>query len=136
MIRLQKKVQFSNEIRPVQLPTVCKTPENIIAYAIGNGVMNVGSSTSKPLKYAMLKTLPFKTCHKIFPVLRKRTSVFCAYNGENHQTICNKDIGGPLISSVDNKLIGISSFLGKFLYFLTNKVSRFPPKINNIIFLF
>lgn len=123
MIRLQEKVQFSNEIRPVQMPTVCKTPENIIAYTIGNGVMNVGSNTSKPLKYAMLKTLPFKTCHKIFPVLRKRTSVFCASNDVNHQTICNKDIGGPLISGIDNTLIGISSFLGKFLYFLMNKVS-------------
>lgn len=116
LIRLPEKVQFSETIRPAQMPTVCETLENIVVLAVGNGA--TGRDTiSNRLKFAVLKTLPFKSCRKAFPFLKKRESILCAYNDVNYQTISTGDFGGPLISSVDNTLIGISSFLGKNMFF-------------------
>lgn len=124
LIRLPEKVQFSETIRPVQMPTVCKTLENIVVLAVGDGA--TGRDTiSNRLKFAVLKTLSFKNCRKAFPFLKKRESILCAHNDVNYQTISTGDFGGPLISSVDNTLIGISSFLGKNVFFFRSKLNSY-----------
>lgn len=90
------------------MPITCKSPENLIALAVGNGAMTRGTNS---VQFAVLKTQPFRRCHQSLPYPQK--SVLHALNDVNYQSICNGDIGGPLLSSVDKTLIGISSFPGR-----------------------
>ncbi|XP_055323342.1 transmembrane protease serine 9-like [Sitodiplosis mosellana] len=111
LIRLPRKVQFSDYIQPVKLSTTCKIPEKTESIAIGNGAINDKSGLSPQLQYAILKTAPLKVCRKVYPLLFWRKSVICASNGLQQQSICRGDSGGPLISRSNHTLIGLSSFV-------------------------
>lgn len=113
------KVQFSRYIQPVLLPKTCETNENIEVIAMGNGATSNTGTVSPQLQFAVLKTLPVKTCRKEFPFLFWRKSVTCAIDVENGQSVCMGDSGGPLVRASDRTLIGISSFIkpGKRLIF-------------------
>lgn len=113
------KVQFSWYIQPVLLPKTCETNENIEVIAMGNGATSNTGIVSPQLQFAVLKTLPMKTCRKKFSFLFWRKSVICAIDKENGQSVCMGDSGGPLLRVSDRTLIGISSFItsGKLIIF-------------------
>lgn len=111
LIRLPRKVKFTEHIQPVKLPNTCKAQENIEVVAIGNGATSDDSSVSPSLQYTILKTDPLKVCRKVYPILFWRKSVFCASHELKEQSICRGDSGGPLINQSDNTLIGLSCFV-------------------------
>jgi len=111
LIRLPQKIRFTGHIQPLPLPTVFKSPENVEAYAVGNGATNDRSSVSPQLKFALLKTLPADVCRQVFPYIYPGKTIICAYNNVQYQSVCKGDSGGPLVSRYDGNLIGISSFV-------------------------
>lgn len=117
MIRLPHKIQFSQYIQPVQLPSVCETPKNIEVIAIGRGATSDHSGISRQLRFAELTTLSTSDCRKTFPFLIFRKSVICAQNQASLQSICKGDSGSALITKSNGILIGISSMMrkGKFI---------------------
>lgn len=111
MIRLPQKIRFTGHIQPMPLPHVCKSPENVEAYAVGNGATSDRSSISPQLKFALLKTLPANVCRRVYPYVYPGKTVICAHNNVRYQSVCKGDSGGPLVSRSDGNLIGISCFV-------------------------
>jgi len=110
LIRLPRKVEFSQYIQPVQLPTECASPENVEAYAIGNGAISNFPAIASRQLYAHLKTTPMDVCKKVYPILWLRKSVICAYSNNYYQSVCPGDSGGPLVN-LNNTLIGVTDFM-------------------------
>lgn len=108
---MPRKLEFSEYIQPVKLPTTCNAPELAEGIAVGNGAIGDYSGISKQLHYAILTTDPMKVCRKVYPFLYWRKSVICASNGLQQQSICRGDSGGPLISRQNRTLIGVSCFV-------------------------
>lgn len=107
---MPRKVHFSTNVRPVNLPTKCKSAENVDAIAMGKGVTDE-DALPQQLRFAFLKTLSSNVCHQTFSKLSTVRSILCA-NGETAGSgICGGDSGGPLITRKDGILIGIASFI-------------------------
>ncbi|XP_055327027.1 collagenase-like [Sitodiplosis mosellana] len=113
LIRLPRKVRFTEYIRPLPLPTVCKNPENVESYTVGYGATSDHSGVSPQLKFALLTTLPAHVCRQVYQNSYPGRTVICAYNNVHGQSVCRGDSGGPLVSRTDGNLIGISCFVRK-----------------------
>lgn len=102
---LPSPVQFSDVIQPIDL--ACSSSANVDVFAIGNGSMHPKEkNVASTLQYAHMKTISNIKCSIFVPKAASRKSVICA-QGEEKQSICHGDSGGPLIGS---NLIGITSF--------------------------
>lgn len=111
LIRLSRKVHFSDYIQPVKLPTTCNEPQNIETIAVGNGAISDKTKISPQLNFAILKTETVKVCRNVYPTNFWRKSVICASNQLLNQSICRGDSGGPLIDIFNNTLIGVACFV-------------------------
>lgn len=92
------------------MPTTCDFSEIIDAVVMGHGGTDENNNFSPQLKFAVLKTMPLKTCRRLFPFNVFRKSAICAKNEEQNSLIWHGDKGNPLVSQTDGTLIGISSF--------------------------
>lgn len=120
MIDLQTKVQLSERIKPVTLPTKCTSPATKDVIVIGNGATGNLRPPSKEINFAVMKTISLKKCRQGSTSLSTiffRKGIFCAQNGHKLQALCKGDSGGPLISRMNNTLIGVASLghEGKFI---------------------
>lgn len=105
-------MKSTDVIKPVSLG--CTSSNNVDAVAIGNGLMHTGDKDLAPiLQYAPLKTISLLRCVIFYPIVAFRKSIICS-KGEQKQSICNGDSGGPLIEAKSRNLIGISSFGSAF----------------------
>lgn len=116
LIRLSRRVQFTQYIKPVRMPTTCQTPENVVAFAMGFGITKDNGQVSTRLQYAAMRTLPSDVCRRVFPFMYWSHVIICAHDEINYQSVCKGDSGGPFVSSFDGTLIGVTSFVrpGKF----------------------
>lgn len=83
--------------------------KNIDVIAMGFGITDDDGHSPQHLRYASLKTLPFKVCRATYPDI-EYYAVICANNVKEHQSICAGDSGGPLVTSANGILVGITSF--------------------------
>lgn len=103
---------FSIYVQPVRFPTNCDAQSNGDAIAIGHGKTSDGSDVSMQLKYTHLKLIPLKDCGQLYPDKISSGSYICARSSVgDYKSVCGGDSGGPLISKLDNTLIGIASFI-------------------------
>lgn len=112
LLRLPERVQFSQNIQPVQMPSSCDLPESDDVIAMGFGVTHPNATQENALvtklMFAQLKMLPSHVCreHMLFIY---RESIICASNESHKQSISYGDSGGPLVSATNRNLIGITS---------------------------
>lgn len=111
LIRLPRRVQLTQNIQPVRMPTSCKNPTNDVAYAMGFGLMSDDGPTSPRLLYGVLRILPSDVCRRVFPGTYWSQVVICAHDELNYQSVCKGDSGGGLVKSSDSTLIGVTSFV-------------------------
>lgn len=109
LIRLNEAVEFSETIQPVQLPSRHSWFHGINAVASGFGLQNTSAPSIAPiLQWTNLTTIDNVQCYRTFGVLVARPSVICAV-GDERQSACNGDSGGPLITA-EGIQIGLTSF--------------------------
>lgn len=108
LIRLPRKIQFTQYIQAVNLPKTCESAENIDVVTMGNGAISDYTGISDQLHFAVMKTIPLYECRKVFPMLLLRKSVICAQNSMYPQSICNGDSGSALVTKSGGILIGVS----------------------------
>lgn len=93
LIRLDHAVKFTKYIRPINLPKICESIENIEVVAMGNGkTENNAVDISYQLQYAILKTIPAEICKRNFPILFWRKTVVCG-KSPSGQSVCYGDSG-------------------------------------------
>uniref|UniRef100_A0A182PET1 Peptidase S1 domain-containing protein n=1 Tax=Anopheles epiroticus TaxID=199890 RepID=A0A182PET1_9DIPT len=109
LVKLPEKVQFSERVQPVRLPT---GNEDFVGQSVvvsGWGLMVNGGQVAQELQYATLKVITNSECQKTFSPLVVRKSTLCA-RGEELRSPCNGDSGGPLVLAEDKTLVGVVSF--------------------------
>lgn len=127
---------FSMYVHPVRLPTNCYASTSVEVIAVGNGKTSDKSDISLQLKYAHLEIIPFKDCGQLYPDTLAFGLYICATSAANDlQSVCGGDSGGPLITSSDNTLVGITAFITKSEIILTNLFYIFASDLFLIIFL-
>lgn len=110
LIDLIEPVQFSETIQPARLPKRIHY-HNREAIISGFGVVIQTDADIPPImQWAPLQTISNYECHRRFPanIILRRT-ILCAY-GQERQSGCIGDSGGPL-NIENNIVIGISSFV-------------------------
>lgn len=114
LIRLPRKVNFTEYVQAVPLPKVCDSTEGIDTLVMGTGATSNSVSAFNPqLSFACLQTISASECQNTFPFFSTRKSVICAQNSVNNQSICNGDSGGPMVTKSDGILIAVSAFVHK-----------------------
>lgn len=109
IIHFAEPVEFSDFIAPIQLPPPDNYFHGINAIASGFGFQNSSETTiANVLQWANLQTINNLQCYQSFGFLVARASVICAV-GQERQSACNGDSGGPLITE-NGILIGLTSF--------------------------
>ncbi|XP_055532603.1 collagenase-like [Wyeomyia smithii] len=109
LIKLPEKVQFSDRIKPVALPTGHDSYDRRMAVVSGWGKQrDVMGGAARRLQYATLKVIKNNECRLLYGPAVQSTTLCC--RGENRQSTCNGDSGGPLVLEDDKKLIGVVSF--------------------------
>lgn len=93
LIRLPTRVRFSQSIQPVRLPTTCKTPVNVVAFAMGFGKTGDYGSVSSRLQYAALRIMPADICRRVYPGMYWSEVIICAHDEINYQGVCQGDSG-------------------------------------------
>lgn len=111
LLQLPQKVDLSKSIQPVSLPKNCEQSESVEVVAIGRGPTRNQSHESDQLKNVFLNTIPLSDCVKAFPIIGDRKTFVCAKGSTaGEESICNGDIGGPLVTVADKTLIATASF--------------------------
>lgn len=111
LIRLPSRVQFSDTIQAVNLPSPGDRFYNREVVAIGFGVTNTTNRQLPPvLQWAQLNTISNLRCLFDFPFLFGRQTVICA-RGSQQESVCFGDSGGPLVTADSHTLVGIASFV-------------------------
>uniref|UniRef100_A0A4Y0BD77 Peptidase S1 domain-containing protein n=1 Tax=Anopheles funestus TaxID=62324 RepID=A0A4Y0BD77_ANOFN len=110
LVKLPQKVEFSERVQPVRLPTGnCDyAGEGVIVS--GWGLIESGGQVAQKLQYAMLQVITNYECHKTFNPLVVRKTTICA-RGDANESPCNGDSGGPLVLAKDKTLVGVVSFI-------------------------
>lgn len=117
LIHLPQRVKYSQCIKPVRLPTTCKSTDNLQAVIMGNGKNDTQFSLSPQLNFAFLKVLPKQMCFPqitrgpIFDFISK--FLICAEHNVK-EAVSFGDSGSPLVENDSNgTLIGIATFIHK-----------------------
>lgn len=113
LIQLPEKVQFTQKIHAVHLPTECMPPATSDVIAVGKGAKGNHGPISQEINFAAMKIISLNKCRSEstgLPTIFFRRGIFCARNNHNLQNLCEGDSGGPLISRIENTLIGVASF--------------------------
>lgn len=116
LIRLPRQIGCSQHIRPVRMPTECKSTDNLQAIAMGNGKNDTKFPISPQLNFAFLTVLPKQKCFpqiispRVFDIISK--FLICAEQNARDQTLSHGDSGSPLVeNNSDGTLIGIATFV-------------------------
>ncbi|KAJ8720278.1 hypothetical protein PYW07_012321 [Mythimna separata] len=115
VIYLPSKVDFSNTISPIGLPSgsqLSKDFEGATAVASGFGWTTEGGpiTTNQVLSHATLNVISNRICRYAFPLILQSSNICTSSLGG--ASVCSGDSGGPLALNSDGKpiLIGITSF--------------------------
>ncbi|XP_055610867.1 collagenase-like [Uranotaenia lowii] len=109
VIKLPQPVDFSEQIKPIALPSGKDSYNEFEAVVSGWGLQKNGGTVAPKLQYATLKVISNSQCSKTYnPLVIKKTTI-CAQGG-NKESPCNGDSGGPLVLEKDQVLIGVVSF--------------------------
>lgn len=76
--------------------------------AIGNGLNNTDESVSPALRYTHLQTVAGRKCLVEFKLRWLKAGAICA-QGKQKQSVCGRDLGGPLMSAESGALLGVTS---------------------------
>ncbi|MGX7829013.1 serine protease [Actinokineospora sp. 24-640] len=133
------RLTLLNDIAVIKLPAHAKMNENVMAVQLGtakaldSGPVTVSGwgagryldddSISSTLSEAVTVSLtPLNTCKNWFGA-RITPTMICAVSGSTYiKGFCSGDDGGPAISPVDRRLIGIISFTGERCHSRTPRV--------------
>uniref|UniRef100_A0A182R5K1 Peptidase S1 domain-containing protein n=1 Tax=Anopheles funestus TaxID=62324 RepID=A0A182R5K1_ANOFN len=110
LVKLPQKVEFSELVQPVQLPTGNSDYAGDGVVVSGWGLMENGGQVAQKLQYATLQVVTNAECQKTFNPLVVRKTTLCA-RGDEKESPCNGDSGGPLVLSKDKTLVGVVSFV-------------------------
>lgn len=111
LIKLSRKIDFTDRIKPALLPISNESFEGQEVIASGWGLKNTGDVTvASELQWAPMHIISYADCVKIYSAQIVRDSTICA-QGNKKESVCNGDSGGPLVLKSDNRtLIGVTSF--------------------------
>ncbi|XP_052899588.1 collagenase-like [Anopheles moucheti] len=109
LVKLPQKVEFSERVQPVKLPTGSSDYAGETVVVSGWGLMETGGSVAQELQYATLQVITNSECQKTFSPLVVRKTTLCA-RGDVKESPCNGDSGGPLVLAEDKTLVGVVSF--------------------------
>ncbi|XP_062542073.1 collagenase-like [Armigeres subalbatus] len=107
LVRLPQRVQFSNRIQAVQLPTGHNDYNRRMATVSGWGKTSDMGGVAQRLQYATLQVIRNNECRIFYPGSIHPTTLCCR---GDQQSTCNGDSGGPLVLDEDKSLIGVVSF--------------------------
>lgn len=107
LVKLSKKIKFTNRIKPALLPKT--TNDSYIGREVIASGWGRNNQNSSELRWTQMRIISNSDCKKIFgPAVFNET--ICA-QGDKLQSICDGDSGGPLILKSDNRtLVGITQF--------------------------
>lgn len=111
LIKLREPVTFSDVIQPVSFPKECTMHKDIKFTAIGNGyIINGFYELPATLRYTSANLTSNEVCLQVFDRIDEENQ-FCAGqpDGSVYKTICNGDLGGPLIHETEQTLYGVST---------------------------
>lgn len=91
MIKLQKPLEYNENIKPICLPTIFDKYSRKNCESVGWGRVVNNGPTSPVLKYVRQKMMTFKECRRKAPEISR--SQICA--GNKTDTVCSGDSGGP-----------------------------------------
>lgn len=112
LVRLPQKLEFSDYIQPVKLPSdsVYNTFTNSPAVISGWGKIADNGTVVQHLQYGYVNILDLNTCMSSYnPGLVTQGNI-CLNNKEAGVSSCNGDSGGPCVSTITGELIGVTSF--------------------------
>ncbi|XP_065093779.1 collagenase-like [Ochlerotatus camptorhynchus] len=107
VIKLPQRVQFSNRIQAVQLPTGHDDYNRKMATVSGWGKTRDMGGVAQRLQYATIQVIRNNECRLVYPSSIQPTTLCCR---GDQQSTCNGDSGGPLVLDDDKTLIGVVSF--------------------------
>lgn len=116
LVKLEKRVNFTDRIRPINLPARHQTPVeavlNSTLFVPGFGETKNGSQSNLFLRFVKMRAITQQECSSDWGWKVKETLI-CA-NGLNsfNQTTCNGDSGNGLITKEENEatVFGIVSY--------------------------
>ncbi|XP_053686949.1 collagenase-like [Sabethes cyaneus] len=109
VIKLPEKVQFSDRVAPIALPSGNDTYDRRMAVVSGWGKQSdIRGGAARRLQYATLKVIRNNECRLLYGPAIQSSTLCC--RGDNRQSTCNGDSGGPLVLEDDKTLIGVVSF--------------------------
>ncbi|XP_068913732.1 venom protease-like isoform X2 [Tenebrio molitor] len=112
LVKLEKKVTFTDKIRPACLYTKNDDPEKLIV--TGWGATNLGGDRSSILQKATLNAVSLNECQKSYRNRTQKTVTkrqICA--SHNRSDACQGDSGGPLQTEGNStifSIVGITSY--------------------------
>ncbi|KAJ6642449.1 Collagenase [Pseudolycoriella hygida] len=111
LIKLSRKIEFTDRIQPVILPKSNDLFEGQDVIASGWGRQFTNAPHAAPeLRWAPLHIISYDDCVKFYNTFVIRDTTICA-RGANKESVCSGDSGGPLVLKSDNRtLIGVTSF--------------------------
>lgn len=112
LIRLPQKLEFSEHIKPVKLPSnkSYNTFANSPAVLSGWGKTANNGSVVQHLQYGYVTILDLNECMSRYNPGIVTQGNICLDVAKSGVSSCNGDSGGPLLSTVTGELIGVTSF--------------------------
>lgn len=112
LVKIPEPVEYSKEVKPIQLPRTCDSNEKIHVIAVGHGPNKSNKEFSDILRWAPLETIPRKKCTNAYPIFLLSQGMICA-KSFGKQSICKNDNGGALLRRKDKTLIGIAQYMNE-----------------------
>ncbi|KAL5291647.1 hypothetical protein ACFFRR_010821 [Megaselia abdita] len=112
LVRLAQKLEFSDYIQPVKLPSnkVYNTFANSPAVISGWGKIADNGTVVQYLQYGYVTILDLNSCMSSYNPGAVTQGNICLDNKKSGVSSCNGDSGGPCVSTITGELIGITSF--------------------------
>lgn len=112
LVRLPQKLEFSEFIKPVKLPSnnSFQTFANSPAVLSGWGKVTDSGSVVQHLQYGYVTILDLNKCKSIYNPGLVTEGNICLDTENSGVSSCGGDSGGPLVSTVTGELIGVTSF--------------------------
>ncbi|KAL5291649.1 hypothetical protein ACFFRR_010822 [Megaselia abdita] len=112
LVRLPQKLEFSDYIQPVKLPSSNRyaTFTNSPAVLSGWGKIADNGTVVQHLQYGYVTILDLNECKSIYNPGLVTDGNICLDVEKSGVSSCGGDSGGPLFSTVSGHLIGVTSF--------------------------